>query len=144
MTVTVEIALTATNDLVEGLNHLLPQLSSSASALTRSDVEVLVASPSSRLFVGRDDNRIVGVLTLVVFAIPSGLRAWIEDVVVDESTRGTGVGEALTRAALEEAKRRGVRSVDLTSRPARIAANSLYQKLGFELRSTNVYRYVIE
>ncbi len=144
MTVTVEIALTATNDLVEGLNHLLPQLSSSASALTWSDVEVLVASPSSRLFVGRDDNRIVGVLTLVVFAIPSGLRAWIEDVVVDESTRGTGVGEALTRAALEEAKRRGVRSVDLTSRPARIAANSLYQKLGFELRSTNVYRYVIE
>jgi ribosomal protein S18 acetylase RimI-like enzyme len=83
----------------------------------------------------------VGTLTLVLFRIPTAMRAWIEDVVVDESARGAGVGEALTLAALERAADAGARTVDLTSRPSREAANRLYTRLGFELRETNVYRW---
>jgi ribosomal protein S18 acetylase RimI-like enzyme len=140
MSVHVEIADEATQELLEGLNELLPQLSTNAAPLTTADVEALVASPVTVLFVARDEGRIVGSLTLVVFAIPTGLRAWIEDVVVDGSARGAGVGEALTNAAIEESRRRHVRSIDLTTRPSREAANRLYARLGFELRETNVYR----
>jgi len=93
------------------------------------------------LFAARVDGNIVGLLTLVVFRIPTAVRAWIEDVVVDESARGKGVGEALNRAALDEARRRGAKTVDLTSRPSRAAANRLYQRIGFVARETNVYRY---
>jgi ribosomal protein S18 acetylase RimI-like enzyme len=141
MSVHVEIADEATQELLEGLNELLPQLSTNAAPLTTADVEALVASPVTVLFVARDEGRIVGSLTLVVFAIPTGLRAWIEDVVVDGSARGAGVGEALTNAAIEESRRRHVRSIDLTTRPSREAANRLYARLGFELRETNVYRF---
>jgi len=93
------------------------------------------------LLIARDDERIVGSLTLVVFPIPTGVRAWIEDVVVDSSVRGKGVGEALNREALRIARNKGAVTVDLTSRPSREAANRLYQRLGFEKRDTNVYRY---
>lgn len=144
MSVHVEIADEATQELLEGLNELLPQLSTNAAPLTTADVEALVASPVTVLFVARDEGRIVGSLTLVVFAIPTGLRAWIEDVVVDGSARGAGVGEALTNAAIEESRRRHVRSIDLTTRPSRETANRLYARLGFELRETNVYRFLVE
>lgn len=144
MSVTVEIAAEATQELVEGLNHLLPQLSKSAAPLVLGDVEELIASPATTVFIARDDGRIVGSLTLVLFPIPTGLRAWIEDVVVDESARGTGVGEALTKAAIEESRHRHVRSLDLTTRPSRESANRLYSRLGFELRQTNVYRFILE
>jgi ribosomal protein S18 acetylase RimI-like enzyme len=144
MSVRVEIANEVTDELVAGLNHLLPQLSTSATSLTNADVEALVASPATIVFIARDEGRIVGSLTLVVFPIPTGLRAWIEDVVVDGSARGQGVGEALTTAAIEESRRRHVRSIDLTTRPTREAANRLYARLGFELRETNVYRFVVE
>ena len=87
------------------------------------------------------DGRILGSLTLVVFPIPTGIRAWIEDVVVDEAARGRGVGEALNRAALDRARAAGARTVDLTSRPSREAANRLYQRIGFQPRDTNVYRF---
>jgi ribosomal protein S18 acetylase RimI-like enzyme len=143
MSVHVEIVDVATDELV-GLNELLPQLSMSAAPLTRADVEAFVESPVTAVFVARDGGRFVGSLTLVVFAIPTGLRAWIEDVVVDESARGAGVGEALTNAAIEESRRRHVRSIDLTTRPEREAANRLYARLGFELRETNVYRRMIK
>ncbi len=100
-------------------------------------------SPATVLLVARDGEppEIVGTLTLVVFRIPTGLRAWVEDVVVDDSVRGRGVGSALTREALRRAEAAGARTVDLTSRPSREAANRLYRRLGFELRETNVYRY---
>lgn len=123
---------------------MLPQLSTNAAALTTTDVETLVDSSSATVFIARDEGRIVGSLTLVVFPIPTGLRAWIEDVVVDEAARGTGVGEALTNAAIDESRRRRVRSIDLTTRPSREAANRLYARLGFELRETNVYRFSLE
>jgi len=144
MSVTVERALEASPDLLEGLNALLPQLSKTAPPLMMADVQEMVESDAATLFVARDDGVVVGTLTLVIFSIPTGLRAWIEDVIVDEDARGIGVGEALTTAAINEARERGVRSLDLTSRPSREAANALYQKLGFERRDTNVYRFVIE
>ena len=144
MSVTVEIATEATSELLEGLNHLLPQLSTNATPLTQSDIESLVDSSTVTVFIARNEGRIVGSLTLVVFPIPTGLRAWIEDVVVDEAARGIGVGEALTNAAVDESRRRHVRSIDLTTRPSREAANRLYARLGFELRETNVYRFVVE
>lgn len=144
MNVHVEIAHEATEELVAGLNHLLPQLSTNASPLSTKEVEVLVASPASVVLIARHEGRIVGSLTLVVFPIPTGLRAWIEDVVVDDAARGKGVGEALVNAAIEESRRRRVRSLDLTTRPSRDAAVRLYERLGFELRETNVYRFFLE
>ena len=143
MSVQIEIADQVTEELVTGLNHLLPQLSTSASPLTTREVEILVASPATVVFVARDEGHIVGSLTLVVFPIPTGLRAWIEDVVVDASARGKGVGEALTAAAIDESRRRHVRSIDLTTRPTREAANRLYARLGFVQRDTNVYRFTL-
>ena len=100
-------------------------------------------SPTTPLLVARhgEPPEIVGTLTLVVFRIPTGLRAWVEDVVVDDSARGQGVGSALTREALRRAEAAGARTVDLTSRPSREAANRLYRRLGFEMRETNVYRH---
>lgn len=144
MNVTIEKAQFATAELVVGLNRLLPQLSTSAPPLTTDDVDRLVHSEAATLFVAMDEGEVVGTLTLIVFAIPTGLRAWIEDVVVDQDARGRGVGESLTSAALEEARRRGAVSVDLTSRPSRGAANAMYVKLGFERRDTNVYRLLLE
>ena len=137
----VEIAGEATDEVLAALHRLIPQLSSSSAPITIADLRAMIDSDSSVLFIGRVDGRIVGSLTLAVFRIPTGIRAWIEDVVVDENARGHGVGEALNRAALAEAKRRGAKTVDLTSRPSREAANRLYLRIGFVARETNVYRY---
>ena len=101
----------------------------------------MIDAPDSVLFVARLDDRIVGSLTLLFYRIPTGVKAWIEDVVVDESARGQGVGEALSRAAIAEAAHRNAKNVSLTSRSSREAANRLYQHLGFDLYETNVYRY---
>lgn len=136
-----------TDDDVAALRHLIPQLSSSSPGPTREELAAIVASSATRVLVARDGGaagRIVGTLTLALFRIPTGLRAWIEDVVVDSSARGRGVGEALTHAALAAARAAGATTVELTSRPNREAANRLYQRLGFELRNTNVYRYDLE
>lgn len=131
-----------TPQLVEDFARLVPQLSRSSPPPGAAELTEIVASPASLLFLASDSDsdRVVGALTLVLFRIPTGLRAWIEDVVVDGGARGKGVGEALSRRALEEAARRGARTVDLTSRPSREPANRLYQRLGFKLRETNVYR----
>jgi ribosomal protein S18 acetylase RimI-like enzyme len=144
MSVSVEKTTSATPELLAGLNNLLPQLSSNAVPLTMVDVETMVNSDAATLFIATDSGVVVGTLTLVIFPIPTGVRAWIEDVVVDENARGLGIGEALTSAAVNEARSRGVRSIDLTSRPSREVANALYRKLGFERRETNVYRFFLE
>lgn len=144
MNVRVDIVRKSSDQLVQGLNHLLPQLSTTAPPLTRAQVNELIQSDAAIVFVARDGESIVGSLTLVVFPIPTGVRAWIEDVVVDESARGAGVGEALTLAAIEEARRRNVRSIDLTTRPSRETANRLYARIGFERRETNVYRFSVD
>ena len=133
----------ASPDVVAAISRLLPLLSRSAVPPTQDQVAEIVNSPVSTLFIAKDDRtgEIVGTLTLVVFRIPSGVRAWIEDVIVAEEARGQGCGEALSRAALEAARVAGARTVELTSRPSREAANRLYRKIGFVERETNVYRY---
>ena len=142
MAVTVEVADEVTDELVEAFARLIPQLSRSSAAPDADVLGEIIASPATHLLIARgDQGEILGSLTLVLFRIPTGLRAWIEDVVVDEAARGRGVGEALNRFALDVAAERGARSVDLTSRPSREAANRLYQRLGFVARETNVYRY---
>ncbi|MGH9088674.1 MAG: GNAT family N-acetyltransferase [Acidimicrobiales bacterium] len=141
---TVEQAAIADAELVEAMARLVPQLSSSAPAPTAYQLEAIVTSPATTLFVARDaGGTIVGSLTLAVFHVPTGTRAWIEDVVVDGAIRGAGAGAALVGAAIELAAAEDARTVDLTSRPDREAANRLYRRLGFEQRATNVYRYAI-
>jgi ribosomal protein S18 acetylase RimI-like enzyme len=141
MTVSVNVCEVVTPEIVEAIARLLPQLSRSAPPPTAEQLDDIATSPASHLLLARVDDEIVGALTLVVFRIPTGMRAWIEDVVVDEAARGQGVGEALNREALRLAKEHGAITVDLTSRPSREAANRMYQRLGFTQRETNVYRY---
>ena len=143
MTVDVQIATRVDNDLVEAFQRLIPQLSKSNPAPTKEQLESIVASGSSQILLAKADGVIVGSLTLVIFHIPTGVRAWIEDVVVDGSARGAGVGEALNTFAINESRKRGATTVDLTSRPSREAANRLYQRLGFVQRDTNVYRFTL-
>ncbi len=140
----IERVAEVTDEIVAAFARLIPQLSSSNPPPTRSELIELVASPATILFIARDPDRghaIIGALTLALFRIPTGLRAWIEDVIVDAASRGKGVGEALCRAALQHAREAGAATADLTSRPSRQAANRLYQRMGFERRETNVYRY---
>jgi ribosomal protein S18 acetylase RimI-like enzyme len=139
---TIEEAARVDDDLVAAFADLVPQLSRRAAPPAASELEAIVRSPATVLFVARDTTgRVVGSLTLAVFRIPTGVRAWIEDVVVAEGARGSGIGAALVRAALSRAEAAGARTVDLTSRPDREAANRLYVRLGFSPRMTNVYRY---
>jgi ribosomal protein S18 acetylase RimI-like enzyme len=134
----------ATPELVEAFARLLPQLSTSAPPTTREWLAAIIAAPSNTVLIARDPNaggRIVGTLTLVMFPIPTALRAWIEDVVVDSDARRRGVGEALTTSAVNVAKQRGAKTVDLTSGQSRKVAHRLCEKAGFHVRDTNVYRY---
>ena len=144
MSVSVDVASEASPELLEGLNKLLPQLSSTAQSLTLEDLETILANDTLALLVATEGQQVVGTLTLAVFPLPTGIRAWIEDVVVDQSARGAGVGESLCLRAIELARNRGAKTLDLTSRPSREAANALYLKLGFSVRDTNVYRFSIE
>jgi len=140
--VKVEIATTLTPAIVDAVARLTPQLSSSSPPPTTADLSDVVASPATDLFIALDDGgTIVGTATLATFRIPTGMRAWIEDVVVDDAARGAGVGHALTTAMLDRARELGCVTVELTSRPSREAANRLYRRVGFVARDTNVYRY---
>ena len=131
---TVELITAATPELHEAMGRLLPQLSRSAAPMSEADVERFLSQSSVHLFVFRAEtadadgnNPILGMLSLATFEIPTGVRAWVEDVVVDEAARGQGAGLALVEAAIEHAKTVGARTVDLTSRPTREAANRLYR-----------------
>ncbi len=137
----VNVAHVALEELLDQVNHLLPQLSSSAPAMTMEQLKDLLDSSAITLFIATHEGRTIGMLTLAMFPIPTGIRAWIEDVVVDADSRGLGAGALLTTTAVEHARRHGAVTVDLTSRPAREAANALYRKVGFVARETNVYRF---
>jgi ribosomal protein S18 acetylase RimI-like enzyme len=142
MGVEITEATAITDDVVDAFARLIPQLSSSSPAPSRVELEAIVAHDAATLLLARDsDGTLLGSMTLITFPIPTGWRGWIEDVVVDEAARGKGVGEALNLRALEIAREKGVKTVDLTSRPSRVAANKLYQKIGFVARETNIYRY---
>ena len=135
-------ATTVSDELIAAFARLVPQLSASAQPPTRAELEEIVSSPAATILLARDpDGQIIGSLTLVVFRTPTGARAWIEDVVVDEAARGQGAGEELVGEAIRLASESGARTLDLTSRPKRGAANALYEKVGFRPRETNVYRY---
>lgn len=150
----IELIEQSSPELVAAMERLIPQLSRSAKPLTAEQTQALVDQDSVYLFVFRTDKpvtaadgneveagTILGMLSLATFAIPTGVRAWVEDVVVDAGTRGMGAGQQLVEAAVAHAQKIGARTVDLTSRPSREAANRLYRRCGFELRETNVYRY---
>lgn len=146
VSISVKAATEVDDGLVEAFSRLIPQLSSSSPPPTAAELLSIIDNPNSVLFIaeldGEDDVRsVVGSLTLAFYRIPTGLRAWIEDVVVDESARGLGVGEALSVAAIDESRQRGAKNVSLTSRSSRGAANRLYQRLGFEPYETNLYRF---
>jgi len=140
-------ATEVTDELVQAFERLIPQLSRSNPPPTPEELAAIVASPASILLLAIEHDgadTILGSLTLAWFRIPTGVRAWIEDVVVDEAARGKGVGEKLNQHALEVARGLGAVTVDLTSRPSREAANRLYQRIGFVPRDTNVYRYTLD
>ncbi len=130
-----------TDEVVEAFGVLLPQLSSSAPPADRAVLERVAGSAATTLLIARSDGKIAGTLSLVMFPIPTGVRAWIEDVIVDEAARGQGIGRVLTIEALRIAEEAGARTVDLTSRPSREAAGRLYERAGFQSRSTRLYRY---
>ncbi len=133
-------------DLLDAMNRLVPQLSSSSQRLEFGDLRRLIENDCVNLLIASDSETddIIGTLTLVIFPIPTGIRAWIEDVIVDSSARGRGIGRSLVAKAVETAESHGAKSVDLTSRPSRVEANSLYRGLGFVQRETNVYRLVAD
>jgi ribosomal protein S18 acetylase RimI-like enzyme len=144
MTLTVAAAESADVGLRDAVAGLIPQLSSSSPPPDLDQLGRIIADPATTLLLAHDDGVLVGMLTLAVFLLPTGVRAWIEDVVVDDAARGNGVASALVQSALQLADTRGARTVDLTSRPEREAANRLYLRLGFELRETNVYRRTLQ
>ena len=146
MTVTITEAKEVDVDLVAAFETLTPQLSSSAPPPSADALAAIISQPGTTLFIATDDDsrEIVGTLTLVVFPIPTGVRAWIEDVIVDSGASGQHLGERLSQAALDKARELGCRTVELTSRPSREAANHIYKKIGFEIRETNVYRFDLE
>ncbi|MBI4885034.1 MAG: GNAT family N-acetyltransferase [Actinobacteria bacterium] len=140
MSVTIEVAEEVTDELVAAFARLIPQLSKRSSPPGVAELTAMIESPACDVLVARLDGLVVGSLTLVTFRIPTGMRAWIEDVVVDDAGRGRGVGDRLNRFAVELARSKGATTLDLTSRPSREAANRLYKRLGFQPRDTNVYR----
>ncbi len=138
----IERVTEVTDEISGAFKYLIPQLSSSSVIPGKEQLQEIATNDS--LFIARDmenGGKILGSLTLITFRIPTGIRCWIEDVVVDEAARGKGIGEALTRAALDRAAELGARTIDLTSRPSREAANRLYQRMGFKLRESNLYRF---
>jgi ribosomal protein S18 acetylase RimI-like enzyme len=141
----VEEVREATAEVAIALDRLLPQLAPSATPANMEALTRIVESAATRLLIARDQNgEIVGTLTLAVFRTPTGMRAWIEDVVVDSAERGRGFGQDLISSALAFAVEEGATTVDLTSRPSREAANRMYNRIGFAKRETNVYRYRLE
>ncbi|MEG3587020.1 MAG: GNAT family N-acetyltransferase [Actinomycetota bacterium] len=140
--VRIRIADEVTDKLIDSYKKLIPQLSSSSLPPTKEELERIIKSDASTILVAENnDDEIVGTMTLVLFRIPTGLRAWIEDVVVDSECRGEGIGKKLNQEALDIARKAGAKTVELTSRPARESANRLYQDLGFKQRETNIYRF---
>ncbi|MBP3222575.1 MAG: GNAT family N-acetyltransferase [Actinomycetaceae bacterium] len=134
-----------TESLYTSINEMMPQLSSSTPSISREKLKELLQQQCLHVFIFTDttdaNEPARGMLSLVLFDIPTGKRAWIEDVVVHENARGRGIGKQLVNAAITYAQEQGAKSIDLTSRPTRIAANKLYQKAGFVQRETNVYRF---
>lgn len=141
--VTVEVLREVSDEVVEAFARLVPQLSTSAAAPGAAELQQIISSPATTLLIARLQGRIAGALTLATFRVPTGVRAWVEDVIVDEAARKQGVGEELMQMALRLATDAGARTLDLTSRASREAAGRLYERVGFQLRDTRVYRHLL-
>ncbi len=138
----IELVTGVDDELWDAFQRLVPQLTSNKPPPSQDDLRALVASDSSSLLIARGaDGRIVGAACLTVYRVPTGVRAIIEDVIVDETARGSGLGEALTRRCLDLARDKDAAAVTLTSNPARQSANRLYVRMGFKRRETNAYIY---
>ena len=142
----VEVAAKMDRDIYDAFCRLIPTLSSTAKIPSYEELEAIIICPTTHLLLAREQGlkKIIGSLTLVLFRIPTGVRALIEDVVVDIEFRGVGVGKALCQSAIALATEAGARMVDLTSHPSKEAANRLYKSLGFAVRDTNVYHYKVK
>ncbi len=137
----IEIATQADAELCETFQRLIPQLTNNNAPPSLDDLAALARDSASTLLVARSEtNQIIGALTLAVYRVPTGIRAVVEDVVVDQSARGQGIGEALMNRAIEIAKEKGAGNIALTSNPMRAAANRLYLRVGFKKRETNSYQ----
>ena len=137
----IEIAKEFSPALLQAIASLLPQLTSSGHAMTAAELKAIVASPLTTLFIAKDEGRIVGTISLAVVQMPTGLRAYLEELVVDSSYRNRGAATALLQAAIDLARNSGARTLDMTSRASRENAIRLYERLGFRRRDTNAFRY---
>ncbi len=141
----IDIAYQADEELFEAFQRLVPQLTQNNPPPTREELQALINEPASTLLLARDERgEIIGALNLTVYRVPTGVRSIIEDVIVDLSARGQGVGEALMLRAIELAREKGASGISLTSNPMRVAANGLYVKLGFQKRETNSYQFKLK
>jgi ribosomal protein S18 acetylase RimI-like enzyme len=134
------------DELIEAINRLVPQLGTHKVIPTRKELTTLVSSEASTLWIARypdENSSIMGMLAIAVYQVPTGIRSIIEDVVVDQEFRRQGIAEALLKEAIEHARNLGVAGIALTSNPKREAANKLYQSMGFEKRETNAYYFKI-
>jgi len=137
----IEIVTQADHELYAAFQRLIPQLTNNNPPPSLNDLTALVRDSSSTLMVARSETReISGALTLTVYRVPTGIRSIIEDVIVDNSARGQGIGEALIKHAIKLAREKGAKNISLTSSPGRVAANQLYVKVGFIKRETNAYQ----
>lgn len=145
MEISVEQLKTYSLEVTQAINNLLEQLDETAIPITETDLEDIVVSRANRLFVARrtDNKKIIGMLTLIIFRIPFARKGLLEDIVVDREYRGKGIGTKLMTAAINRAREEGVRYLDFTSRPERVAANKFYKHLGFKKRKTNSYRITL-
>ena len=137
----IDIVTQADKELYNAFQRLVPQLTNNNPPPSLNDLTALVRDSSSTLMVARKDSgEIVGALTLTVYRVPTGIRSIIEDVIVDNSARGQGIGEALMKRAIEVAREKGASNISLTSNPMRESANRLYLRVGFKKRETNAYQ----
>jgi ribosomal protein S18 acetylase RimI-like enzyme len=137
----IDIVTKADDELHDAFQRLVPQLTENNPPPSLDDLAALIQDASSTLMVARDENGgVIGALTLAVYRTPTGIRSIIEDVIVDIFARGQGVGEALMLRAIDLAREKGAGNISLTSNPARVAANKLYLRVGFQKRETNVYQ----
>ena len=133
----------ASQEVLCKINMLLDVLSAGSQVLTYDELAGIINSDNTTIFIAEEKGEIVGMMSFVTYRIPSGLKGWIEDVAVDKSQQGKGIGRALIEKAIEYANQLNIRKIDLTTAPHRLAANALYQKIGFVKRETNVYRLAL-
>ena len=124
----------------EAMQRFLDQLTPEHMTLTEEMAKQLIASENSHLFFLMQDEQVAGMLTVGIYYSPTGGKAWIEDVVVDEAFRGQGLSKLLVAHAIQFVESKQIPLLMLTSNPTRIAANKLYQAMGFGRKETNVYR----